>query len=217
MESPYHTLGVDKNATQDEIKKAFRDKAKQHHTDKTGGAGNDAEMVKLNAAYDVLKDPARKKRYDETGETGAVPTFDKMFEGFINEAFLGIINKTPDVDHTDMLAELKRFTNDLISDENKRKVAFERGRDRLVKVLGRVTSKKDNAIGRILEQNINIAKHNISQVNGSIDFLILCKNHLEDYGYTVEPKTNPYTNENHGRVWMAQADDDILKEFFKRY
>lgn len=64
----YNILGVSKGATQDEIKKAFRKLAHQHHPDKEGG---DTEKFKeINAAYQVLSDPEKRKRYDQFGEAG---------------------------------------------------------------------------------------------------------------------------------------------------
>lgn len=62
----YDTLGVDLPASADEIKAAYRAKAKQHHPDKGGDADRFGEIQK---AYDVLSDPDRRARYDATGAT----------------------------------------------------------------------------------------------------------------------------------------------------
>ena len=51
----YKTLGVDKNASAEDIKKAYRKLAHQHHPDKTGG--NEAKFKEINEAYQVLSDP----------------------------------------------------------------------------------------------------------------------------------------------------------------
>jgi molecular chaperone DnaJ len=60
----YDVLGVDKNATPDEIKKAYRKKALEHHPDK----GGDENMFKEAAeAYDVLSDSQKKSNYDNFG------------------------------------------------------------------------------------------------------------------------------------------------------
>jgi DnaJ-class molecular chaperone len=50
----YSTLGVNKNAAPDEIKKAFRKLASQHHPDK---GGNTAKFQEIQVAYDTLSDP----------------------------------------------------------------------------------------------------------------------------------------------------------------
>ena len=61
MTDHYATLGVAKTATPDEIKRAFRKLASQHHPDK---GGDTAEFQKIQAAYDTLGDPEKRAAYD---------------------------------------------------------------------------------------------------------------------------------------------------------
>lgn len=61
----YKTLGVNKNATQDEIKKAFRKLAHEHHPDKKGG--DDAKFKEASEAYSVLGDEKKRAQYDQFG------------------------------------------------------------------------------------------------------------------------------------------------------
>ena len=64
----YEVLGVGKNASADEIKKAFRRLAVQHHPDKEGG--DEAKFKEINEAYEVLKDQSKRQRYDQFGHAG---------------------------------------------------------------------------------------------------------------------------------------------------
>ncbi|MGH7237302.1 MAG: DnaJ domain-containing protein, partial [Candidatus Saccharimonadales bacterium] len=64
----YETLGVGKNASADEVKKAFRRKAIELHPDKRGG--DEAKFKEVNEAYDVLKDSSKRQRYDQFGHAG---------------------------------------------------------------------------------------------------------------------------------------------------
>ena len=65
----YKVLGIDKKASQDEIKKAFRKLAVQYHPDKNPGNKEAEDKFKLvNEAHEVLGDPAKRKKYDELGE-----------------------------------------------------------------------------------------------------------------------------------------------------
>ena len=65
----YQTLGVDRSASADDIKKAFRKLARQHHPDvaKDKKAG-EIKFKEINEAYEVLGDPEKRKKYDELGE-----------------------------------------------------------------------------------------------------------------------------------------------------
>lgn len=62
----YETLGVDKKATKDDIKKAFRKLAQQHHPDK---GGDEARFKEITEAYAVLGDEKRRREYDSYGQT----------------------------------------------------------------------------------------------------------------------------------------------------
>lgn len=64
----YEVLGIKKDASADEIKKAFRKAAIQHHPDKEGG--DEAKFKEVNEAYEVLKDPSKRQRYDQFGHAG---------------------------------------------------------------------------------------------------------------------------------------------------
>lgn len=64
----YEVLGVSKDASADEIKKAFRRKAIEYHPDKQGG--DEAKFKEINEAYEVLKDSSKRQRYDQFGHAG---------------------------------------------------------------------------------------------------------------------------------------------------
>ncbi len=68
MRDPYEILGVDRSATQDEIKSAFRKLATQHHPDKNpGDDGAQARFKEVNAAYQILSDPQKRAAFDRFG------------------------------------------------------------------------------------------------------------------------------------------------------
>jgi molecular chaperone DnaJ len=64
----YEVLGVGKDASADEVKKAFRRLAVEHHPDKEGG--DESKFKEINEAYEVLKDSAKRQRYDQFGHAG---------------------------------------------------------------------------------------------------------------------------------------------------
>jgi len=66
----YKILGVDKAATEDDIKKAYRKMALKYHPDKNKASGAEEKFKEIAEAYDVLCDPEKRKIYDQVGQRG---------------------------------------------------------------------------------------------------------------------------------------------------
>ena len=64
---PYKTLGVDRKASQDDIKKAYRKLARKYHPDTNKDAGAEDRFKRISEAYDTLSDPEKRKKYDRSG------------------------------------------------------------------------------------------------------------------------------------------------------
>lgn len=70
MINPYELLGVAENATDDAIKKAYRQLAKVYHPDRNAGNAEAAEKFKsICEAYDLLSDPVKRRQFDQTKKT----------------------------------------------------------------------------------------------------------------------------------------------------
>lgn len=83
MSSHYETLGVSKDATADEIKKAYRKKARQLHPDINPSEEAAEEFKRVSLAHDVLSDPEKRRIYDQTGnENGTAGGFGGGAGGF---------------------------------------------------------------------------------------------------------------------------------------
>lgn len=76
----YDILGVDKNASKDEIKKAFHKLAHKYHPDKNGG--DEAKFKEVNEAYQVLSDDRKRQQYDTFGSAGGAGFDPNNFGGF---------------------------------------------------------------------------------------------------------------------------------------
>jgi molecular chaperone DnaJ len=79
----YEVLGVNKDASADEIKKAFRRAAIEHHPDR---GGDESKFKEINEAYEVLKDNEKRKRYDQFGHAGVGGNGSNPFSGSYGNA-----------------------------------------------------------------------------------------------------------------------------------
>lgn len=101
----YETLGVDKKATQDDIKKAFRKLAQKHHPDK---GGDEAKFKEITEAYSILSDEKRRKEYDNYGQSfpGGQPGSGFNAGGFDFSGFQGFGGQGMEFDISDLFGDL---------------------------------------------------------------------------------------------------------------
>ncbi len=71
MKDYYSTLGIEKNASKDDVKKAFHKLAHKYHPDKKGG--DEAKFKEINEAYTVLSDEGKRAQYDQYGSADGNP------------------------------------------------------------------------------------------------------------------------------------------------
>jgi molecular chaperone DnaJ len=97
----YEVMGVARDATSEDIKKAFRKLAFQYHPDRNREDGASEKFKEINEAYEVLSDANKRSAYDQYGHNGPENIFGKGFEGFdmggfgdIFEAFFGGASST---------------------------------------------------------------------------------------------------------------------------
>ena len=84
----YSILGVDRNATDNQIKKAYRKMALEYHPDRTkGDKGAEAKFKEAAEAYEILSDPEKKAQYDRFGEAGLKSAFSGRGGGFTWQDF----------------------------------------------------------------------------------------------------------------------------------
>ena len=91
----YEVLGIDRKATDEEVRKAFRQLAFKYHPDHNRGDGAEERFKEVNEAYEVLCDANKRSAYDRFGHSGGPDLFGRGFEGFdfgfgdIFDAFFG--------------------------------------------------------------------------------------------------------------------------------
>jgi len=96
----YETLGVDKKASKEEVKKAFHKLAHKHHPDKKGG--NDAKFKEISEAYAILSDDKKRTEYDAYGQTFAGGQPNAGFNDFDFSQFTGSNQGFQNFDFSDL-------------------------------------------------------------------------------------------------------------------
>ncbi len=206
--SPYEILGVSADAELDSINAAYRRHAREHHPD----AGGDASaFAQLQSAVELLRDPARRERYDETGETedqtdgngAAIATLIDAFNKIIAsaaEAFhqVDIIGAT-DAHLAQMLVEIRKAGEEASLKGKRIENAINRlqyGGEGLDVIRGELLSQARDA------ENvpIQIAQHEAT--------VTAARELLKGYRWKVDPLPAPPTSP----LTSAQSLDEVTPE-----
>lgn len=106
MKDLYETLGVPRDATQEEIRQAYKRKAQRLHPDRNPSEQAEEEFRRVQHAYDVLGDPERRKRYDATGTTSTKNDIEDAAQAKLAEIFALAIRTA--TDDRDLIEEVRR-------------------------------------------------------------------------------------------------------------
>jgi len=103
MKNPYNILGVAEDATYQEIRKAYRTLSKEVHPDKDpDNKKNTEDFIELNKAWEILKDPIKKKLYDEKGRVEDTMSKQSVYNE-IYALFFAIITQDPEAYKKDII------------------------------------------------------------------------------------------------------------------
>lgn len=186
-ENLYDILGVSKDADGYEIKKAYRNKAWQHHPD---AGGNSDDFQEVNNAYAVLVDPERRKRYDETGRHDDEDSIKKRqiseLVGMVLEAVECLDHDSDDI----FEAVRKRLRHFIDQYESAKKNLIMQARkfDRAAKRVKRKTD-GENLFAAALETQAHNCRKNCEtldeKINGNRGMMAM----LDDYEWQMEKPT----------------------------
>ncbi|PST21876.1 molecular chaperone DnaJ [Mesorhizobium plurifarium] len=182
---PYALLGIDRDADERAIRTAYRRAVKTAHPDR----GGDAEQFgKLQAAYDLLKDPVRRKVYDDTGYDPqlADPKDLKglmMLETLVNDFILD--EREPG--SFDPVAAMRRKLSDDIVKNRFHILELERHRSRVRKHLDRLGRRPEtDVLGSMLRARSQSIAEAIKNAEGQIEAIEQAYTMLEGYSYELE-------------------------------
>lgn len=171
----YETLGVARNATDEEIKAAFRRCASTAHPDRKGGSNE--RMAAVNKAYGVLGDPAKKARYDETGDDQ-----EKPIERMAEELLMAVFCQALDADIEPVSHARERLASTRGQLESMRVAA----KDEITRMQRRVGKTKvkegaKNLVELILQDRIERKKREVAQQTEAIEANVIAVEMLKAY------------------------------------
>ncbi len=174
----YRILGVEKDSSPSEIKKAFRAKAKKNHPDKDGSP---EEFQKIKQAYDVLSDPEKRKEYNETGLSPINSNKDSDISKRLN-AYVAQVLMKEGVSVKNIVRNLK----DVIKTENQKltvaKGKTENHADNLRMIVEKKCSKEGrNTLKNISEKIIQDLLSDIQKIDYAIEINECCLEKVELY------------------------------------
>ena len=182
--NPYDVLGVQTNATPDEIKKRYKSLAQQYHPDK----GGDTEKFKeINLAYTILIDDERRKDFDATGNIYPKGSIKENALNKIAEALYVFINQI-NVDHEDLILVIKNDVNREKENLNQQILIVVNLITKHEKVVKKLKRKKQgqNILVEFVKKRIEQFETDIKTLNNQIEFCDVILDILNDYRYGDE-------------------------------
>lgn len=175
--SLYEDLGVAAEASQDDVKAAYRKAAMKHHPDRAGGCAGTMQTVQ--SAYDVLGDKVKRDHYDRTGQSD-IP--DKQSQ--LQQRMMQLFDMALDgqLGEGDMVDAMKDLLHRTVGQIRHRKIMRERELARLTKWSSRLTIKSgDNLYQQLAATKIAQCESDIAEYDAEIDMQFTIIEELQNY------------------------------------
>lgn len=174
----YAILGLDENATPEEIKKAYKKRAAKHHPDKEGG--NSELMQKVNKAYACLSDPGKKAKYDETGTDD--PNELTLHQQAANIFMTEIANLLTSYYKGNFIKKAKQEISSKLLKIHEQKQKIESNKAFLEFKLSRIKCNKgEDLIKSILDRNLLALSVNLKLLSEAVEYTTLARDMCDNY------------------------------------
>lgn len=221
MNDPYETLGVDKEASQEAIKKAFRRQAKEHHPDANG------DPVKFDAitkAYRIIGDEEKRAYFDETGKEKEQDRVEQMAVQMFCDAFFTVINRLgADVFYSDVFRVVSKELDSLLKKQKAKIKNIKENQENLEKLLKKVHKKKKSeqtppVIESMLIKAIGDSKALQANEEEGLQVLARAKEMVLWYTFEKDDKGNrplrsAFVENPSARRWMKEAFEANIRGF----
>ncbi len=180
--SHYEELGVPKDASRDQIKKAYRRRAQKEHPDK---GGDTEKFYALQRAYDVLGDDARRAHYDRHGTDGQPDRQSALMQRLA--ALLMQVVEANDTETVDIVALMKTAlvhgkdaTKNAIKQQEMKAQKYEKAQKRIIKKSG------ENILSQMLDGQIGLVKRGIEMGKVELAMIEELQKIVAEYQYRYE-------------------------------
>ena len=184
---PYEALGVARDATEADVRSAFRRKAKTAHPD---AGGSSEEFTAINRAHVVLADPVRRARFDQTGV--ADDGSDNIDQGALNLIMgmvVGILMGDADPMQADLVAEMHKHIEKQIAATSEQLKRLERACRRAEKAKAKFVRKHKggaNQIARMIAVHAEAMQLQQAGIRRTIDVHRRAQAILDEYRFTQD-------------------------------
>jgi len=187
MNNPYNTLNVKENATEEEIKKAYRKKATEQHPD----IGGDEEEFKKSAeAYAIIGNPKKRKQFDETGSTDTEDPLANI-HAEVSEMFFNVIERNKGkIQYVNIIKEMIDIVTNAISLAKDELINRDSSISNTEKLLSRITRDDDseNFFDNIIKGRIKHMEYEKLQISNQIEKFNTMIDLIEVYHCSQEQK-----------------------------
>jgi curved DNA-binding protein CbpA len=187
----YETLGVDKNATAEEIKTAYRRKASEHHPDKSGSEDADREIMQaVNEAYRILSDEKLKADYDMTDEQRIAALVEQSVKQTVRQA----LNEAIVSGFGDPVDAARKILQVILAAKNQEQSSMLMTKSNLEGRMGKIRRKgvvdfdSENYIKLAVDQ----VQSNLVALEGVVKVLTLSIQELTDYSFDRMAPASPF-------------------------
>lgn len=191
----YEAIGVPRDASPEDIKRAHRRAAKENHPDR---GGDRARFQEIQVAYDTLKDEAKRRRYDQTGDTSGPTPPDLatvQLATLIDSLIDKLISDGAPIETADMRGLAVKACDEKLREIRSNKGQVERWLSSARKLSQRFKRKRkakgEDLLRPALERKQRDLQEAISRLDEAIAIWQRARDLLESYDYKFDPPASP--------------------------
>lgn len=184
---PYKTLGIEKDATQDQIKRAYKRKASKCHPDK---GGDKIEFQKLQNAYSILNDERKRLYYDQYGIEDSLPDLDQEALKELSFIFSDLLDNMDfeQIKNVDIIDVIKKQIEENIKKSKVVLAINNKQISKFEKVETKMSKDYKNIFANVINNKIKKAKSDNLMINRKIELCDKILLLLKEFEFSYEKK-----------------------------